>query len=356
MKKFIQLVINPGSTSTKIAVFENDKPIYSETLRHRNEDLEKFGGIIEQLEYRMNLVMEALQKAGIKAEQLDAVVGRGGLLRPIQGGTYLINDRMIADLTEEKKGSHASNLGGLIADSIAKQHGKPAYIVNPVSVDELEPLARISGIPEIPRESFFHALNQKAIGRRAASDMGKMYEEANLVVAHLGGGISVGAHFKGRVIDVNNAIPGEGPFTPERSGGVPAGKLVEMCYSGNYSQEELRKKLMGRGGLIAYLGTNDALTVEKRIEQGDQEARLIYEAMSYQVAKEIGACSTVLKGAVDAVIITGGLAHSKILISWIKERVGFIAPVLIYPGEGEMEALAAGGIRVLSGLETPGNY
>lgn len=351
MKKFLQLIINPGSTSTKIAVFENDKPVHSESLRHRSEDLEEFGGIIQQLDYRRNLVLEALQNAGIKVEELDAVVGRGGLLRPLQGGTYIINDRMTADLRAEKKGSHASNLGGLIASSIANEYGKSSYIVDPVSVDEMEPLARVSGIPEIPRESFFHALNQKAIARRAANDMGKKYEEINLVAAHLGGGISVGAHSKGRVIDVNNAIPGEGPFSPERSGGVPAGRLVEMCYSGDYSKEEIQKKLMGKGGLVAYLGTNDALTVEKMIEQGNQDAGLIYQAMGYQVAKEIGACSAVLKGNVDAVIITGGLAHSKMLVSWIEERVKYIAPVLVYPGEDEMEALAAGGLRVLNGSE-----
>ncbi len=356
MKNYYQLIINPGSTSTKIAVFENGKPFFSETLRHQNEDLEKLGRTIEQLEYRKNLVMEALQKAGIKTEELDAVVGRGGLLRPIQGGTYIVTDRMVADLKGEKRGSHASNLGGLIAYSIAKKQGIPAFIVDPVSVDELDPLARVSGMPENPRESFFHALNQKAIARRAANDMGKKYEEVNLIVAHLGGGITVGAHLRGRVVDVNNAIPGEGPFTPERSGGVPVGKLVEMCYSGNYSEEEIRKKLMGRGGLVAYLGTNDALNVEKLIHDGSEEALLIYKAMGYQVAKEIGACSAVLKGNVDAVAITGGVAHSKLLVGWIEERVRFIAPILVYPGEEEMDALAAGGLRVLNGSEEAAIY
>lgn len=356
MKKFLQLIINPGSTSTKLAVFEENEPVYTETLRHQSVDLEKFNQVIDQFEYRRSLVLEALQKAGYKPEHLDAVVGRGGLLRPIPGGTYIVNEKMISDLKEQKRGTHASNLGGLIASSIASQYEIPAYIVDPVCVDEMEPMARISGMPENPRESLFHALNQKAIARRAAKDMGKIYDEINLIVAHLGGGITVGAHKKGRVIDVNNAIPGEGPFSPERSGGVPVGKLVEMCFSGRYTQQEIEKKLMGKGGLVAYLETNDAVQVENKIEQGDDESQLIYRAMAYQIAKEIGACSCVLEGKVDVIIITGGLAHSSILVGWIEERVKFIAPVLVYPGEDEMEALAAGGLRVLNGTEEARQY
>lgn len=356
MKKFLQLILNPGSTSTKLAVFEDNEPVYTETLRHQSADLEKFDQIIDQFDYRRSLVLDALQKAGYKPEHLDAVVGRGGLLRPIPGGTYIVNEKMISHLKEQKRGSHASNLGGLIALSIASQYGIPAYIVDPVCVDEMEPLARISGMPENPRESLFHALNQKAIARRAAKDVGKHYDEINVIVAHLGGGITVGAHKKGRVIDVNNAIPGEGPFSPERSGGVPVGKLVEMCFSGRYTRQEIEKKLMGKGGLVAYLGTNDAVQVENKIEQGDEESELIYRAMAYQVAKEIGASSCVLEGKVDCIIITGGLAHSSLLVEWIEERVKFIAPVLVYPGEDEMEALAAGGLRVLTGTEEAKQY
>jgi len=356
MKSFLLLIINPGSTSTKLAVFRDNEPVYSETLRHGSEDLERIMGIAGQFEYRRQLVMEAIVKSGIKPGELDAVVGRGGLLRPVPGGTYLVNQAMIEDLQAEKRGSHASNLGGLIAHSIASELGIPAYIVDPVCIDEKEPVSRISGMPENPRESLFHALNQKAVARRAAEDMGRDYSEVNLIVAHLGGGISVGAHSRGRVVDVNDALAGDGPFTPERSGGLPVGKLVEMCYSGRYTREEMMKKIVGKGGLAAYLGTNDALEVESRIKRGDNEARLIYEAMAYQVAKEIGACGAALKGDVDAVVITGGIAYSNMLVGWIEERVRFIAPVRVYPGEQEMEALAAGGLRVLAGLEAAKTY
>lgn len=352
----LQLVINPGSTSTKLAVFRDLEPVYADTLRHSSEDLARFNTMIEQFAYRRRLVMEALADSRVNPRELKAVVARGGLLRPIPGGTYLVNDNMLKDLEFGERGAHASNLGGLIAHSIAEEIGIPAYVVDPVCVDELEPLARISGMPENPRESLFHALNQKAIARRVARDLGREYRSVNLIVAHLGGGISVGAHLEGRVIDVNNAVGGEGPFTPERTGGVPAAKLVELCYSGVYSENEMLRELVGKGGLVAYLGTNDAMEIEKRIGQGDREARLVYEAMAYQVAREIGACGAVLKGDVDAVVITGGLAHSSMLIGWIADRVKYIAPVMIYPGEDEMQALAAGGLRVLSGEEKVKTY
>jgi len=352
----LQLVINPGSTSTKLAVFRNLESVYADTLRHSSEDLARFNKTIEQYEYRRRLVMEALANSGVNPRELNAVIARGGLLRPIPGGTYLVNDNMLKDLEFAERGSHASNLGGLIAHSIAAEMGIPAYIVDPVCVDEMEPVARISGMPENPRESLFHALNQKAIARRAARDLGREYRSVNLIVAHLGGGISVGAHLQGRVIDVNNAVGGEGPFTPERTGGVPAAKLVERCYSGVYSEAEMLRELVGKGGIVAYLGTNDAMEVEKRIGQDDRAARLVYEAMAYQVAKEIGACSAVLRGKVDAVVITGGLAHSSMLIGWIADRVKFIAPVKVYPGEDEMLSLAAGGLRVLSGEEKVKTY
>jgi butyrate kinase len=356
MKKFMQLIINPGSTSTKIAVFIDDECKISETLRHSNEELAAFTKVIEQFDFRKKLILNSLQKHGMDINELNAVVGRGGLLRPIQGGTYLINEEMLADLKKEARGSHASNLGGLIAHSIASELTIPSFIVDPVCVDEMEPVARISGMPENPRESLFHALNQKAIARKAAADMGKSYQAINLIVVHLGGGISVGAHCKGRIIDVNNAIPGDGPFSPERSGDVPTGKLVEMCFNEKHTKSEITAKLMGKGGLVAYLGTNDAKEVEKLIKDGNKEAELIYRAMAYQVAKEIGACSAVLSGQVDAVVITGGIAYSNLLVGWITERVKFIAPVMIYPGEDEMEALAAGGLRVLAGKEKAKKY
>ncbi|MDD3653651.1 MAG: butyrate kinase [Desulfotomaculaceae bacterium] len=350
------LIINPGSTSTKLAVYRNLEPLYSETLRHSSDELAAFAGIIEQFNYRRKIIMDALMKSGIRAAELDAVVGRGGILRPMPGGTYLVNEEMLRDLRAQARGAHASNLGGLIAQAIASEWGIPAYIVDPVCIDEMEPVSRISGMPDNPRESLFHALNHKAVARRAAAEMGKDYNEINLIVAHLGGGISVGAHSRGRVIDVNNALAGEGPFTPERSGGLPVGRFVEMCYSGLYTKEEMMKKLVGKGGLAAYLETSDALAVEKRIAEGDSWARLVYEAMGYQVAKEIGACGAVLKGEVDAIVITGGIAHSKLLVQWIKERVSFIAPVKVFPGENEMEALAAGGLRVLTGDEQASIY
>lgn len=351
MKCYLQLIINPGSTSTKLAVFQDQVNIYSETLRHSREDLQPFDNIFAQFDYRLRLVQEAINRCGIIPGDLDAVVGRGGLLRPVPGGTYIVNDSMTEDLKAEKRGSHASNLGGLLARSVADALGIRAFIVDPVCVDEMQPIARISGMPDNPRESLFHALNQKAIARRAAGDLGREYGKTNLIVAHLGGGISVGVHSGGQVVDVNNAIPGDGPFSPERSGSVPVGKLIAMCYSGEYSLSQMMKKVIGHGGLVAYLGTNDAQEVENRIIGGDSEAKLVYEAKAYQIAREIGAGSAVLKGMVDAIVITGGMAHSRMLTGWIEERVRFIAPVLVYPGEDEMEALAAGGLRVLTGKE-----
>ena len=356
MTNYLQLIINPGSTSTKIAVFKDAEPVHTETIRHSVRDLERYAKIIDQFEYRLEIVKDNIKNSGIDASELNAVVGRGGPLRPVPGGTYLVNEKMLRDMREERRGSHASNLGGLIAHAIAAELNIPAFIVDPVSVDEMEPIARVSGMPDNPRESLFHALNQKAVARRAAEELARDYMDVNFIVAHLGGGISVGAHQRGRVIDVNNALPGDGPFSPERSGGVPAGKLVEMCYSGCLSREEMGKKLVGNAGLAAYLGTNDAIEVEKRINNGDEEAKLVYRAMAYQVSKEIGACAAVLKGNIDAIIITGGIAHSSMLVKWIEEQVGFMAPVRLYPGEDEMQALACGGIRVLSGTESAKTY
>jgi len=355
VEKYSILVINPGSTSTKIAVFNNEQPVFETTLRHTNEELGQYQKVADQFAFRKNLIIDALKENDIPVESLNCVVGRGGLLKPIAGGTYRVNSQMLEELKNAEK-EHACNLGALIAWEIAQSINVPAFIVDPVVVDEMEPIARISGIPELGRISIFHALNQKAVARRAAKEMSKAYEECNIIVAHIGGGVSVGAHWKGRVIDVNNALDGDGPFSPERSGGVPIGNLVRLCFSGTKTEEQIYKSIVGQGGLVAYLGTNDAREVEKMIAEGNEEARLVYEAMAYQIAKEIGSCAVVLKGKVDAVVLTGGIAYSKMFTGWIKERVDFIAPVMIYPGEGEMEALALGGLRVLQGEEEAKEY
>lgn len=350
------LTINPGSTSTKIAIFDNEKPVMETTLRHPAEEINKFDKIFDQYEFRKNVILETLSENGINLTKLSAVVGRGGLLKPIQGGTYSVSDSMIADLKAGVLGEHASNLGGILASEIAKQLNIPAFIVDPVVVDEMDEVARISGMPELARKSIFHALNQKAVARRAAAEMGKSYEDINVIVAHLGGGISVGAHKNGRVIDVNNALDGEGPFSPERAGGLPVGDLAKMCFSGKYTLDDIKKKIKGQGGLVAYLGTNDGREVVKMIEEGNEKAALVYEAMAYQVAKEIGSCAAVLKGKVDAVILTGGIAYDKQFVKWITDRVSFISQVIVYPGEDEMIALAEGGLRVLRGEEAARVY
>ncbi len=345
------LAINPGSTSTKVSVFEDNKDIFTKNIKHSMEELASFKKIIDQYDFRKEIIIKELRAAGIELGSIDAVVGRGGLVKPIPGGVYAVNDAMIRDLKAEVSGSHACNLGGLIAKEIANSISAStrAFIVDPVIIDELEEPARISGMPEIPRTSIFHALNQKAVSRRYARENGKKYEELNLVVVHMGGGISIGSHKKGRVIDVNNALDGEGPFSPERTGGVPSGQLAKLCFSGKYTLDEIKKKITGKGGLIAFLGTNDAYEVEQRVKKGDKEAERVYYAMSYQIAKEIGAASTVLCGKVDAIILTGGIAYDKSFVEWIKERVSFIAPVVVYPGEGEMTALAEGGYFALKG-------
>lgn len=354
-KEYKLLIVNPGSTSTKVALFKNLHCISSKSLSHSTGQLENYNTIIDQYSLRKDAILEYLSEQKINTGDLDAVAGRGGLLRPLIGGTYIINQPMLEDLKLSKYGKHASNLGAVISHEIAASVGIPAFIVNPVVVDEFEPLARFSGLPEIPRKSIFHALNQKAVGTKAALEMGRKYEELNLVIAHLGGGISVAAHKKGKVVDVNNALE-EGPFSPERACSLPVLQLVDLCFSDKYTKNEIEKKLVGKGGLTAYLGTSDCRDIECRSVRGEIDASLAYEAMAYQVSKEIGACSTVLCGKVDSIIITGGLARSSILTDWIKERVSFIAPVMVYPGEDEMAALAEGAYRVLIGEEQALEY
>lgn len=356
MDSYRLLVINPGSTSTKIAVFRDEEIIFEETLRHSTEELSRYDKIYDQYEFRKDIIIEVLNKNGIEINSLDAVVGRGGLLKPIEGGTYSVSEKMLEDLKVGVLGEHASNLGGIIANEIAQSIDKPAFIVDPTVVDEMQDIARISGMADIERVSIVHALNQKAVARRHAASKGQKYEDMNLIIAHLGGGISVGAHQKGRIIDVNNALDGEGPFSPERTGGLPVGDLIKLCYSGKYTLDEMKKKIKGNGGLVSYLGTNDAREVSEMIEKGNKEAELIYNAMAYQIAKEIGSCAAVLKGKVDGIILTGGIAHDKMFTQWIKERVEFISEVYVYPGEDELTALAEGGLRVLRGEETGKQY
>ncbi len=350
------LIINPGSTSTKLGVFEDETLLMDETLRHSTEEIAQFPSVFAQLDFRKKIIMDFLAEKNIDPKSFQVVVGRGGLLKPIPGGTYACTDALLEDLKAGVRGEHASKLGGLLAREIADEIGVPSYIVDPVVVDELSDEARVSGVPEIPRISIFHALNQKAVARRYAKENGKKYEELNLIGVHLGGGVSVAAHNHGRIVDVFNALDGDGAFSPERAGAVPVGGLVRMCFSGKYTQAEVMKKLVGNGGFNAYLGTNDARDVVKRIGEGDKEAELVMKAFIYQISKNIGSMAAVLEGKVDAIFITGGIAYNKMVTDSITEHVGFIAPVSVYPGEDELLALAQGALRVMNGEEEARKY
>ncbi len=344
------LAINPGSTSTKIAVYDGEIPVFIKNIQHPSEELEKFDKITDQFQFRKNLILTQLEEAEIPLSDIKVVVGRGGLLKPIESGVYEVNEAMIHDLRNSPLGEHASNLGGLIANDIAhSDNNAKAYIANPVVVDEMDDIARYAGHPKFKRISIFHALNQKAVAREHAKSIMKTYEKLNLIVVHLGGGITVGAHRKGRVVDVNQGLDGEGPFSPERSGTLPVGALVRLCFSGDYTQKEIMKMVKGEGGMAAYLGTNSAYDVEKRAGSGDKEAKEVLEAMAYQVSKEVGAMSAVLKGDVDGILITGGVANSKWFVNLVVERVHKIAPTHVYPGEDEMRALAFNGLRIIRG-------
>jgi len=348
MKKRLILAINPGSTSTKIALFEEENLIFEKNIEHNVSELSNFKRITEQFQFRKNLIITELESCQIQFSEIKAVVGRGGLVKPIESGVYAINKKMLEDLQSGVMGEHASNLGGLIANDIASElSGVQAFIVDPVVVDEMCEVAKISGHPEIKRRSIFHALNHKAVARHYAASIGKQYENLNLIIAHLGGGVSVGAHCNGKVIDVNNALNGDGPFSPERSGGLPAGQLVELCFSGKYSHNEIKSMLTGKGGMVAYLGTNSFKEVCKMAADGNSEAKLILDAFVYQVAKEIGAMAAVLKGKVDAVILTGGMAYDSAMTNSIKQMVNFIADVVVYAGEDEMKALAFNVLQAL---------
>jgi butyrate kinase len=343
------LIINPGSTSTKIAVYENEKEIFSENIAHSADEVAGYARIVDQKGFRKDIILAVLRAKGIDIRSIDAVVGRGGLLKPIPSGVYRVGDKMLEDLYRGVQGEHASNLGGLIADEIARPLGKPAFIVDPVVVDEFEDWARLCGIPEIRRRSIFHALNHKYCARLAAKELGKSYDEVNLIVCHLGGGITVGAHRRGRVVDVNNGLNGEGPITPERAGTIPAADLIDLTLSGKFDKDTLKKMLTGRGGMVAHLKTNDLRDVLKRIGEGDTQAKLVLTAMAATIAKQVGACATVLKGRVDGIVLTGGLAHSRELIDMIAERISFLGRIFVFPGENEMVALAHAGLRVLRG-------
>lgn len=346
-KKNYILAINPGSTSTKLALFnKNEKCIVTGNVSHSAEEIKKYEKIYDQKDMRTEVIMEWLKEKGVALNELAAVVGRGGLLRPMPGGTYKVTEKMLEDLRIGYQGQHASNLGGIISNGIASKVGAPAFIVDPVAVDEMEDVARLSGIPELPRRSLVHALNIKAVTRRVCERLNNDFNDSFYVVAHLGGGISVSPVKNGRIIDVNNANE-EGPFSPERAGTLPVGDMVKMAFSGKYTQKELKKKMVGQAGLVGYLGTNDGRVVDQMIDDGDKKAELVLKAMAYQIAKEIGGMSIALKGKIDAIILTGGLAYNKRLTEWITESIRFIAPVELVPGEDEMLALAQGAIRVL---------
>ena len=345
------LIINPGSTSTKIGVFEDETLLFEETLRHSTEEIVQYASIVDQKDFRKQIILDLLAKKDFDMKSLQVIVGRGGMLKPIPGGTYAVSDELLADLKVGVQGQHASNLGGILAREIADSIDVPSYIVDPVVVDELMPISRYSGVPELPRTSVFHALNQKAVAKRYAKEQGKAYDSLNLVVVHMGGGVSVGAHEKGQVVDVFNALDGDGAFSPERAGAVPSGALIKMCFSGQYTEKEVYKKIVGNGGFNAYVGTNDMRDVEKMVLDGDEKAAETREAFIMQVAKNIGSMACVLKGKVDQIVITGGIAYDKVVVSGLKERAGFIAPITVYPGEDELLALAQGALRVMNGEE-----
>ncbi len=349
------LSINPGSTSTKVAVYKNEKRVIENVIRHKKADIEQFDGILEQKDFRTLAVLETLEHNEIALDEINVVVGRGGLLGPMQSGTYPINNRMLEDLQLPQAAVHASSLGAIIANEIGQKFDIPAFIVDPVVVDELERYARLSGMPDIDRVSKFHALNSKSVARHCAKDMGKEYEDCRFIVAHMGGGISVSAHRYGRVIDVNDGIS-EGPFSPERCGTVPVWQLISLCYSGKYTLDEMLAFSTKSGGMSAYIGTNDLRECEEMIMDGNEKAELVFETMAYQISKEIGAMFAVLEGRVDAIILTGGLAYSNRFVAAIKQRVSALAPVKTYAGEEEMLALTEGALRVLRREESPKTY
>ncbi len=351
------LAINPGSTSTKFAVYFETECVLIKTIRHSLDDLVNYEKVIDQFDFRKGLIIDALVEEGIEVDSIKYIIGRGGLTYPVESGIYRVNHQMLKHAREGVMGQHASNLGPLLADYIALQiPDAQAFIADPVVTDELTDVARVSGHSNFERRSIFHALNQKAISRVHARKINRAYNDLNLIVAHLGGGISVGAHKKGKVIDVNNALNGEGPFSPERSGSLPAGQLIDVCFSGKYSKSEVERMVVGEGGYVSFLGTNNAQEVEKLAISGNEKAKFYQEALFYQVSKAIGGMAVVLEGKVDGILLTGGLAYSSVLVEYITKKTGFIAPVFVYPGEDELEALAMNALRVARGEEEPKTY
>lgn len=344
------LAINPGSTSTKIGVYDDTTKIFEHTLRHSSEEIAEFENLIDQYDFRKNLIISTVNEKGMKVSDFDAIVGRGGLVKPISGGTYIVNDAMLKDLRQGVQGQHASNLGGIIANEIANEIGVPAYIVDPVVVDERDDIAKISGHPKLPRRCIFHALNQKSIAKQYCKDENKKYDDVNLIVVHMGGGITVGLHRKGAVVDVNNGLDGDGPFSPERSGTLPVADLMKLCFSGEYTEKEVDSMIKGKGGMVAFFGTNNMEELTNRAET-EEEVALVMDAMCYQISKDIGALAAANCGKIDAILLTGGIAYSKRVTSYIEQHVNYIAPVKVYAGEDELAALVFGALRVLNGEE-----
>ena len=349
------LIINPGSTSTKIGVFEDETLLFEETLRHSTEEISQYASIVDQKDFRKKIITDLLTEKNFDVKSLNVIVGRGGMLKPIAGGTYAVTDELLHDLKIGKQGQHASNLGGILAREIGDEIGVPSYIVDPVVVDEMQDVARYSGVPELPRTSVFHALNQKAVAKRYAKETGKPYETLRLIVVHMGGGVSVGAHINGRIVDVFNALDGDGAFSPERAGAVPSGALIKMCFSGEYTEKEVYSKIVGKGGFNAYLGTNDMRNVNKMAET-DAHAAEVREAFLYQVGKDIGSMACVLEGKVDQIIVTGGIAYNADVVNNLKAKAEWIAPFTVYPGEDELLALTQGALRVMNGEEEAMTY
>lgn len=352
----IIIVINPGSTSTKTALFRGDIKIAQENVSHPSDQLAKFDNVADQFELRLKQIDLWLEKQKIGEMKVVAVAGRGAPLRPLEGGVYNINQKMLDDLKAARYSNHASNLGAIVADNLARRFGVMAVIVDPITIDNFTPLARISGIPEIERKCRTHALNIKEVCRRQSEKKGKTLEECRYIAVHMGGGVSVAALDGGKVVDVNDALLGMGPFSPDRAGALPIGGLIKLAYSGKYTEKELTTRLSREAGLKAYLGEADLRKVEEMIERGDEKAALYYNAMVYQIAKEIGSIAAVLKGRFDAIVLTGGMAHSQRLVETLKEYISFLGEIIVVPGEFEMEALAAGALRVLTGRETPKEY
>lgn len=351
------LVINPGSTSTKIAVFEDENCVFAKTIQHFLEELVMYPTIISQYEYRLELILGTLEMEGVELSELKVIMGRGGLTYPLKSGVYEVDDRMLTHVRAGVLGQHASNLGPMLAYHIAKKiDGAEAFIADPVVTDEIQSLARYTGHPRFERRSIFHALNQKAVARMYAKSISKNYEDLNLIVVHMGGGVSVGVHHQGKVIDVNNALDGEGPFSPERSGTLPVGQLIEACFCGNFSKEEIRRMVVGEGGMVAYMKTNSMMDIENKALEGDSKAMEMLDAFVYQLAKYIGGMATVVNGRVDAIIFTGGIAHSKPIIEKLKSKVSYIAQIEVHPGEDEMAAMALNARMMLKGELSPLKY